>query len=121
MLKTNSVAIEPSRSIWGLKIVMVIPSDSAVHSLLGLSSFRVPIIYNPSFEGLMGYHMRSIYPEWYDQDITKIARENKLANWMVKRIWSSNYEKDDRYKGLWPVVILYFAITFSLWLFTAIF
>jgi hypothetical protein len=102
---------------WAIAEVTVLSIAYWALVLFGFQSY----ISRHMFEGLMGYHMRSIYPEWYDQDITKIAKENKLANWMVKRIWSSNYEKDDRYKGLWPVMILYFAITFSLWLFAAIF
>jgi hypothetical protein len=68
------------------------------------------------FEDLMGYYVKDTY-----EDITIIAAENKLANWMVKRIWTSNYEKKDRYKHLLPVMILYFSITFLLWFFVAIF
>jgi hypothetical protein len=67
------------------------------------------------FEGLIGYYVKDMY-----EDITKIAAENKLAHWLVKRIWASNYEKEDRYKNLVPVLILYFTITFFLWFFVAI-
>jgi len=63
------------------------------------------------FEGLMEYYVKNI-----NEDIAKIAAENKLANWMVKRIWGSG-----RYQRLVPVTILYFAITFLLWFFVAIF
>jgi hypothetical protein len=63
------------------------------------------------FEGLMGYYVKNI-----NEDIAKIAAENELANWMVKRIWGSG-----RYQRLVPVTILYFGITFLLWFFVAIF
>jgi hypothetical protein len=59
----------------------------------------------------MEYYVKNI-----NEDIAKIAAENKLANWMVKRIWGSS-----RYQRLVPVTILYFAITFLLWFFVAIF
>jgi hypothetical protein len=59
----------------------------------------------------MEYYVKNI-----NEDIAKIAAENKLANWMVKRIWGPS-----RYQRLVPVTILYFAITFLLWFFVAIF
>jgi hypothetical protein len=80
--------------------------------LFGLQSY----ISRRLFEGLIGYYVKDMY-----EDITRIAAENKLANWMVKRIWASNDEKNDRYKHLIPVIILYFSITFFLWFFVALF
>jgi hypothetical protein len=72
------------------------------------------------FEGLMGYYVNNMYPEWYDEDIKNIAKENKLAKWMVENIWASGASKRYRYKYLWSITILYFAITFFLYFFVAI-
>ena len=58
--------------------------------------------------------------EWYYNDIKEIAKENKLANWMVKVIWASNHERKDRYKGIYRVLFLYIGITFILWFFIII-
>jgi hypothetical protein len=52
------------------------------------------------FEGLMGYCTKNTDPEWHKSDVIKIAEENRLANWMVKRIWASNYQKEDRFKHM---------------------
>ncbi len=68
------------------------------------------------FEGLIGYYQKSAHEEWYD-DIKKIAGENRLTDIMVKKIWASNYDKNSRYKGIWMVMIPYFAITSLLWIF----
>ena len=36
------------------------------------------------FEGLMGYYVNSMYPEWYNEDIKNISRENKLLDGWFK-------------------------------------
>jgi hypothetical protein len=88
---------------------------SAAYWALVLFGFQ-SYITRRLFEGLMGYYVKDMH-----EDITRIASENRLANWMVKRIWASNYEKKDRYKHLLSVIVLYFGLTFSLWFFVAIF
>jgi hypothetical protein len=88
---------------------------SAAYWALVLFGFQ-SYISRRLFEGLMGYYVKTMH-----EDITGIAAENKLANWMVKRIWASNYEKKDRYKHLSSVIFLYFALTFFLWFFVATF
>jgi predicted permease len=72
------------------------------------------------FEGLIGYYLRSMNEPWHE-DIERIAEENRLASWVVKGIWSSSYDKKDRYKHLWRVMTLYFLIACLLWIFVAIF
>jgi hypothetical protein len=72
------------------------------------------------FEGLIGYYLKSMDESWYE-DIVRIAEENRLAGWVVKGIWSSGYDKRDRYRHLWRVMTLYFLIAFVLWIFVAIF
>jgi hypothetical protein len=84
--------------------------------LFGFQSY----ITRRMFEGLMGYYVNNMYPEWYDEDIKNIAKENKLAKWMVENIWASGDSKRYRYKYLWSITILYFAITFFLYFFVAI-
>ena len=54
--------------------------------------------------------------EWFDNDIREIAKENKLANWIVKNIWLINKKGNRRYKGIYQFLILYLGIAFSLWL-----
>jgi hypothetical protein len=72
------------------------------------------------FEALVGYYQKSTHNEWFE-DIKKIAGENRLANAMVGKIWTSNYDKESRYKGLWYIVIPYFVITGLLWVFVTFF
>jgi hypothetical protein len=72
------------------------------------------------FEGLMGYYLKTSHPEWYD-DITKIAREKTLPNWMVRSIWSNNYEEKNRYKGMYVIMFSYLGIAFILWIIIGIF
>jgi hypothetical protein len=69
------------------------------------------------FEGVMGDYLKRMNEEWYYNDIKEIAKENKLANLIFKKIWSSNHERRDRYKGMYKVLILYIGIAFFLWLF----
>jgi hypothetical protein len=72
------------------------------------------------FEGVMGDYLKRMNEEWYYNDIKEIAKENKLANLIFKKIWSSNHEKRERYKGMNKVLILYTGIAFFLWLFIII-
>jgi len=69
------------------------------------------------FEGTMGNYLKRMNEEGYYNDIKEIAKENRLADWMVRKIWSSNHERKDRYKGMYKVLILYIGIAFFLWLF----
>jgi hypothetical protein len=69
------------------------------------------------FEGVMGDYLKRMNEEWYYNDIKEIAKENKFANLIFKKIWSSNHERKDRYKGMNKVLILYIGIAFFLWLF----
>ena len=71
-------------------------------------------------EGVMGDYLKRMNEEWYYNDLKEIAKENKLANWMVKVIWTSNHEREDRYKGIYRVLFLYIGITFILWFFIII-
>jgi hypothetical protein len=72
------------------------------------------------FEGVMGNYLKKMNEEKYYNDIKEVAKENKLANWMFKVIWSSNHERKDRYKGMYKVLISYVGIAFLLWLFIGI-
>jgi hypothetical protein len=69
------------------------------------------------YEGIMGDYLKKMNEEWYYNGIKEIAKENKIANLIVKTIWSSNHERKDRYKGMNKVLILYIGIAFFLWLF----
>jgi hypothetical protein len=84
--------------------------------LFGIQSY----VTRRLFEGTMGNYLKKMNEERYYNDIKEIAKENNLANWMVKTIWSSNHEKKDRYKGMYKVLILYVGIAFFLWLFIII-
>jgi len=84
--------------------------------LFGIQSY----VTRRLFEGLTGDYLKKMNKEWYYNNIKDIAKENKLANWMVKVIWSSNHERKDRYKGMYNVLILYLGIAFFLWLFIMI-
>lgn len=66
------------------------------------------------FEGTMGNYLKRMNEERYYNDIKEIAKENRLADWMVRKIWSSNHERKDRYKGMYKVLILYIGIAFFL-------
>ena len=89
---------------------------SIVDCLLGSSSlWNAKLCYSPFVEGVMGDYLKRMNDEWYYNDIKEIAKENKLANWMVKVIWASNHERKDRYKGIYRVLFLYIGITFILW------
>ena len=72
------------------------------------------------FESLTGDYLKKMNEEGYYNDIKEIAKENKLANWMFKTIWSSNHERNDRYKGIYIVLFLYIGIAFLLWFFIII-
>ena len=64
--------------------------------LFGIQSY----VSRRLFEGVMGDYLKKMNEEKYYNDIKEIAKENKLANWMFKDIWSSNHERKDRYKGM---------------------
>jgi hypothetical protein len=68
----------------------------------------------------MGDYLKRMNEEWYYNDIEEIAKENKLANLIFKKIWSSNHEKRERYRGMNIVLSLYIGIAFFLWLFIII-
>jgi hypothetical protein len=72
------------------------------------------------FECVMGDYLRKMNEEQYYNDIREIAKENKLANLMLKIIWSSNHERKDRYKGIYKVLVSYVGIAFFLWSFIII-
>ena len=67
-------------------------------------------------EGIIGDYQKKINEEWFDNDIREIAKENKLADWIVKNIWLINKKRNRRYKGIYLFLILYLGIAFSLWL-----
>jgi hypothetical protein len=66
------------------------------------------------FEGIVGHYQKRMNEEWYYDDIRKVADEKKIVGWMVKSIWATNYEKKDRYKGLYPVLVSYLGVAFFL-------
>src|SRR5918994_2866647 len=70
------------------------------------------------FEGILGKYLQKINgggEEWLNND-REIAKENKLANWIVRNIWLINKKGNRRYKGIYLFLILYLSIAFSLWL-----
>lgn len=67
------------------------------------------------FETLMGDYIKNTHSNWYT-DIMLIAKEKKLTDWMVRNIWSDNYTKKDRYKGMYIVMSVYLSISFLLWI-----
>jgi hypothetical protein len=72
------------------------------------------------FEDLLGKYHKKMNGEWLDSDIKEIAKENKLANWIVRKIWLINMKGSRRYKGIYLVLIAYIGIAFLLWLFIII-
>ena len=84
--------------------------------LFGIQSY----VSRRLFEALTGDYLKKMNEEGYYNNIKEIAKENKLANWMVKTIWASNHERKDRYKGIYKVLFLYISITFILWFFIII-
>jgi hypothetical protein len=84
--------------------------------LFGIQSY----VSRRLFEGTMGDYLKKMNEEGYYNNIKEIAKENRLANWMVRKIWSSNHERKDRYKGMYKVLFLYVGIAFLLWLFIII-
>jgi hypothetical protein len=83
--------------------------------LFGIQSY----VSRRLFEGMTGNYLKKSNQEWYFNDIKEIARENKLVNLLFK-LWSSNHERNDRYKGMYIVLSLYVGIAFLLWLFIII-
>jgi hypothetical protein len=80
--------------------------------LFGIQSYVTRRLY----EGIIGDYQKKLNEEWFDNDIREIAKENKLANWIVKNIWLINKKGNRRYKGIYLFLILYLGIAFSLWL-----
>jgi hypothetical protein len=79
--------------------------------LFGIQSYTTRRLY----EGIMGEYQKKMNEEWFDNDIREIAKENKLANWIVKNICLINKKGNRRYKGIYLFLFLYLSITFSLW------
>ena len=93
------------------------PNDwyTIINSLLDNSFlWNLNLPYRLLYEGIMRNYLKKINGEWYYTDIKEIAKENKIANWIVKTIWSSNHQRKDRYKGMYKVLILYVGIAFIL-------
>jgi hypothetical protein len=61
------------------------------------------------FEGILGKYLQKINGEGEEEclnnDIREIAKENKLANWIVRNIWLINKKGNRRYKGIYPFLI----------------
>ncbi len=51
------------------------------------------------YEGMVGYYLKKLNEEWYYDDLKEIAKENKLANWVVRKIWTNSPERKEMYKG----------------------
>jgi hypothetical protein len=85
--------------------------------LFGIQSY----VTRRLFEGIMGNYQTKTKEEQFRNDIKEIAKENKLANWIVNNIWLINKKRNVRYKGIYLFLILYVGIAFSLWLFIIIF
>jgi hypothetical protein len=100
--------------IWITAIILSIAYWALV--LFGIQTY----ISRRLFEGVMGNYLKKMNEEWYYNDIKEIAKENKLANLIFRKIWSSNHEKRERYKGMNIVLSLYISIAFFLWLFIII-
>jgi hypothetical protein len=113
MFGKNALWMQPLW-IWSTGIVLSIAYWALV--LFGIQIY----ISRRLFEGVMGNYLKKMNEEKYYNDIKEVAKENKLANWMFKVIWSSNHERKDRYKGMYKVLISYVGIAFLLWLFIGI-
>ena len=101
-----------TKSIW-IRIVGIVLSIAYwALVLFGMQSYVTRLLY----EGIMGDYQKKMNEEWFDNDIREIAKENKLANWIVKNIWLINKKGNRRYKGIYHFLILYLGIAFSLWL-----
>jgi len=109
----NALWMQPLRVVM-IGIVLSIAYWALV--LFGIQSY----VSRRLFEGTMGDYLKKMNEERYYNNIKEIAKENRLANWMVRKIWSSNHERKDRYKGMYKVLILYIGIAFFLWLFIVI-
>ena len=93
MFGKNALWMQPLW-IWSTGIVLSIAYWALV--LFGIQIY----ISRRLFEGVMGNYLKKMNEEKYYNDIKEVAKENKLANWMFKVIWSSNHERKDRYKGM---------------------
>ena len=75
--------------------------DRTINCLLGYSSLRnSKLCYTPIYEGIIGDYQKKINEEWFDNDIREIAKENKLADWIVKNIWLINKKRNRDIKGI---------------------
>jgi len=63
---------------------------------------------------VVGYYLKKLNEEWYYDDLKGIAKENRLANWVVRNIWSNSRERREMYKGTYPVLFCYLGIAFLL-------
>ena len=109
----NALLTQP-QWIWLTDTVLSIAYWALV--LFGIQSY----VGRHIFEGLMGDYLRKKNEEEYFNDIGETAKENKLSNLIFKKIWSSNHEKKERYRGMNIVLSLYIGIAFFLWLFIII-
>lgn len=72
------------------------------------------------FEGVVGHYEKMMNVEWYYGDIKEIVDENRVIRWMVEKIWATNHERKNRYKGLYTVLFSYLSIAALLWVFIII-
>jgi hypothetical protein len=78
--------------------------------ILGLTCY----IFRRLFEGLMNEYTKTGYPE-YENEIRQLARRNKLTNLLIKVLWPNTASQIGlKYKGIWPVSIVYIIISFLL-------
>jgi hypothetical protein len=101
-----------TQSLWirGAGIILSMAYWALV--LFGIQSYVARRLY----EGIVGDYQKKMNEEWFDNDIREIAKENKLANWIVNNVWLINKKGIRRYKGIYLFLFLYLSITFSLWL-----
>lgn len=65
-------------------------------------------------EGMVGYYLKKLNEDWYYDDLKNIVKQNRLANWVVKNIWTSSHERKEMFKGTYPVIFSYVEIAFLL-------
>ena len=75
--------------------------------VLSIAYWALVSLWNPKlyytrrlFEGITRDYLKKMNEERHYNNIEEIPKENKLANWMLNIIWSSNHERKDRYKGI---------------------
>jgi hypothetical protein len=79
--------------------------------ILGLACY----IFRRLFEGLMNEYTKTGYPE-YENEIRQLAKHNTLTRLLIKVLWPNTASQVGvKYKGIWPISILYLMISFLLW------